>query len=321
MSSSVEVSAYNFLKQWRGKSFLLAISGGRDSMALLKLFESLAPKLQLTLSVANIHHGPSQEPQQSEYRDQCFEYLKKHCEANKILFYSNISSCSEARALPVLKSSEAEHRRYRKSYLKDFCEQSGVDFLVFAHHKEDLFETRLIRMLRGTGPQGLVAMSPQSGRVLRPFLQTSREDLKNYLGDNKFFEDPSNLSTHYLRNWLRREWLPRLEKRRPGSVECLQQSLELCLEALEQVPSLQACFDQNQRVLRSEYTGLSSSEKKRLWAQYLKQVGVENYGLSHINELVKRLDVEQKDLTFILLKKRWLANARHIWCESKNTLE
>jgi hypothetical protein len=104
-------------------------------------------------------------------------------------------------------------------------------------------------------------------------------------------------------------------------VDRLQQSFSLCVGALQTVPSLDFCFANKTHVLRPEYTGLSSAEKKRVWAQYLRQIGVKNYGLSHINELVKRLDVEQKDLTFILLKKRWLANARHIWCESKNTLE
>ena len=321
MGFALEVKVYNILKPLRGKKFLLAVSGGRDSMALLKVFEALAPKLQIQFTVGHVHHGASDNKNQFTFRNRCFEYLKKHCQSRKIPFVSNIDQLADVQGLQPLKDSEAEHRRYRQVCFKAFDKYSPFDFIVFAHHQEDLFETRLIRMLRGTGPQGLVAMSLQKGRVLRPFLQTSKTEVSAYLGDSGFFEDPSNTSTQYLRNWLRKAWLPLLEKKRPGSLQSLQQSLSLCLEALQTVPSLDFCFDDKMQVLRSEYTGLSNAEKKRVWAQYLKQKGVKNYGLSHINELVKRLDVEQKDLTFILLKKRWLANARHIWCESKNALE
>ncbi len=321
MGFALEVKVYNFLKPLRGKNFLLAISGGSDSMALLKVFEALAPKLQIQLAVGHVHHGASDDKNQVTFRNRCFEYLKKHCHDRKISFLCNIDQLADLQGLRPLIDSEAEFRRHRQACFKAFDLRGPFDFVVFAHHQEDLFETRLLRMLRGTGPQGLVAMSFQKGRFLRPFLQTSKAELSAYLADGEFFADPSNDSTRYLRNWLRKIWLPALEKKRPGSVHSLQQSLDLCLEALQTVPSLDFCFDDKMQVLRSEYIGLSSAEKKRVWAQYLKQKGVKNYGLSHINELVKRLDVEQKDLTFILLEKRWLANARHIWCESKNTLE
>ncbi len=321
MSSVLEVRVYNFLRQWRGKNFLLAVSGGRDSMAMLKVFASLAPKLSLRFSVGYVHHGPSEDKLQLDFRNQCFKLLSEYCRIHGIPFVCNIEKNSEGALLPPLKNSEAEFRRFRKICFKKFIEQGAYDFLVLAHHQDDLFETRLIRMLRGTGPQGLVAMTMQKGRVLRPFLELPKAELHGYLGESAYCEDPSNHTTHYLRNWLRKTWLPQLEKKRPGAAKSLQQSLELCLEALQTTPSLDFCIDENMHVLRNEYTGLSTPEKKRVWAQYLKQVGVKDYGLSHINELVKRLDVEQKDLTFVLLKKRWLANARHIWCESKNALE
>jgi tRNA(Ile)-lysidine synthase len=321
MSSALEVQVYNFLSPLRGKSFLLALSGGRDSMALLKIFSRLAPKLKLKFSVGHVHHGYSVDPQQFDFRNQCYTHLKKHCTVHNIPFLSNVSSLEAVEKVELTKNSEAEFRRFRQTQFKNFLKKQEFDFLVFAHHRDDLFETRLIRMLRGTGPQGLKAMSMLNGRVLRPFLHTSQQELKKYLAQDVFFQDPSNQSTRYLRNWLRNQWLPQLEKRRSGAIQSLQQSLELCVDALETAPSLDFCFDGEGRVLRSEYAGLPLAERKRVWALYLKQMGVQNYGLSHINELVKRLDVEQKDLTFRLLKKRWLANARHIWSESKNELE
>ncbi|MBY0384995.1 tRNA lysidine(34) synthetase TilS, partial [bacterium] len=231
-----------------------------------------------------------------------------------------IENLKDIKKLPVIKNSEAELRKYRKTVFREVWRKQAFDFLVFAHHADDLFETRLLRMLRGTGPQGLRAMSVENDTVLRPFLKISKQQLSDYLAKDVYFTDPSNASSRYLRNWLRNQWLPQLEKARPGASRCLQQSIELILEATQSAPSLDFCFDQG-KLLRSEYVGLPVPDKKRAWALYLKQMGTQNYGLSHINELVKRLDVEQKDLTFVLLKKRWLANARHIWCEPKNTLE
>lgn len=320
MSLPVEVQVHRFLSPHRGKNFLLAISGGLDSMALLKAYRSLADKLALNFSVVHVHHGMSEDQQQLAFRNKAFLFLKKYCEQHRIAFYSNIENLQDVKKLPLVKNSEAELRKYRKSVFREVWKQKNFDFLVFAHHADDLFETRLLRMLRGTGPQGLRAMSMTSGSVLRPFLKTSKQQLANYLAKDVYFADPSNLSPRYLRNWLRHQWLPQLEKARPGASRCLQQSIELILDATESAPSLDFCFDQG-KLLRSEYVGLPLADKRRAWALYLKQMGAQNYGLSHINELVKRLDVEQKDLTFRLLKKRWLANARHIWCEPKNTLE
>jgi tRNA(Ile)-lysidine synthase len=288
---------------------------------LLKVFIRLAPKLHLHFSVAHIHHGSTTDSKQQKFRNECFTFLKEECSHAGIDFYSNVSSLKEAKALGPQKSSEAQLRSFRLRELSVIWKKNPFDYVVFAHHADDLLETRLLRLIRGTGPQGFAAMKPKSGKVLRPFLSLKKQEIQDYYqflqsrGEKvQFLEDPSNASSRYLRNWLRNDWLPQLEKKRPGAVVCLQKSLESILEALQPVPSLDFCFEED-RLLRSEYVGLTPSDKRRVCALYLKKQGFKNYGLSHINELLKRLDVEQKDLTFSLLKKRWLANARHIWCE------
>lgn len=327
MTRSLEVSLYDFLKNKSRKKFLLAVSGGMDSMALAKLFEQMCPKFNSVFSVAHIHHGPTADPKQDAYRNQSYLFLKDYCATKKISFLSNIKTLEDVAHLKTLANSEAALRSFRKDQLEKIWREQRFDFMVFGHHADDLFETRLLRLIRGTGPQGLPAMSMEKGPLLRPFLKTTKNQLQEYLqsflkpGERPtFVADPSNETSHYLRNWLRNEWLLSLERRQPGAVRCLQQSIGLLLASVQKVPSLDHCFDQ-QGLLRSEYLALTLTDKRRAWALYLKRLGLQNYGLSHINELVKRLDVEQKDLTFRLLKKRWLANARHIWCESKNTIE
>ncbi len=326
-SQRVEVHLYRFLKNFRGKKLLLAVSGGLDSVAVFHAFSQVAPKHQISLAVAHIHHGWTQDAEQLQYRNACFGFTKKLSNSAGIPFFSNHRELNEPLTETEERTSEASLRAFRRQELKKIFVQTNCDYVVFAHHADDLLETRLIRLIRGTGGQGLLAMSEQHGKVLRPFLALRKKDLQHYLqGPSvnstgpQFCADPSNRSTRYLRNWLRLKWLPLLEKQRSGAVQSLGTSLQSISKDLQQIPSLDFCFDEG-RIVRSEYLTLTETDKSRVWAVYLKRQGLKNYGLSHIRELSKRLDVEQKDLTFRLLKKRWLANARHIWCESENTVE
>jgi len=306
----LEIKLLKTLRELSGpRRILLAVSGGMDSMALLYVLKSLRDKVDHQFVVAHIHHGG-----RNTHRDKAYKLVKQESTKAGFEFVSNIPHLREAARLPSLKS-EAALRKFRLENLKIIKQLKNCDLIVFAHHKEDLLETRLIRLIRGTGPQGLAAMSEKNGAVLRPFLSFSKEDLQNYLkrAGGKFTEDPTNESSQYLRNWLRNEWLPALEAVRPGANKALASSLEAVVESLDTTPLVECLEDR--KIIRSDFIALRDSDKRRVLGNYLKQQGFKDYGRSHINELVKRLDVEQKVLTFRLLKRMWLANARHIWCE------
>lgn len=310
----VEVGLHAFLSEKKGKSFLLAVSGGLDSMALLQAFHEVAPKIPVEFAVAHIHHGPGAGPaaeEQKAYRDQVERFVKKHCAEKKIRFFNNDISEMD-RAL----KSEQEFRRHRLAELSKLKMQSESDYVVFAHHADDLLETRLLRLIRGTGPEGLMAMKVENGVRLRPFLQHSRRELEEYVEKMSvpWLEDPSNTQSQYLRNWLRNKWLPALERRYAGAAHSLGRSLQSIADFTDSPPPVDHCFDQG-RLLRSEFILLRPSDKRRVLGFYLRQAHCHDFGLSHLNELIKRLDVEQTELTFRVLKKNWRANARHIWCE------
>lgn len=310
----VEVGLHAFLSEKKGKSFLLAVSGGLDSMALLQAFYEVAPKIPVTFAVVHIHHGPghgSEAEEQKAFRDQAERFVKRACAEKKIPFFNNDIS----EIYRPLKS-EQEFRRLRLEELAKLKAQSASDYVVFAHHADDLLETRLLRLIRGTGPEGLVAMKVENGVRLRPFLHHSRAELEEYVEKLSvpWIEDPSNIKSHYLRNWLRNKWLPALERRYAGAAHSLGRSLQSIADFTQTAPSLEHCFE-GERLLRSEFMLLSASDKRRVLGIYLRQVQCLHFGLSHLNELIKRLDVEQTDLTFRVLKKNWRANARHIWSE------
>lgn len=309
----LEVSLYKMLKPKGAVSYLLAVSGGSDSMAMLHAFAQLRSKIGFSLSVAHIHHGATTGAS-SSFRDEAWDFVRTQCERLHIPFHSNKTSATQH--IRSEGESEAQLRKFRRHYLKEFLKTTKSDYVVMAQHSDDLLETRFIRLLRGVGTEGIGAMAPEKGALLRPFLSLSRVDLRMYLEHlgESWCEDPSNQSKKYLRNWLRHLWLPLLEQKRPGALRTLARSLEV-LAQMSEAQSDDGKYIEDQRLLRPVFLQLSLSDKRRVVAKYFGQCGFENFGLSHINELIKRLDVEQNDLTFRLLKKNWRANARHIWFE------
>ena len=307
----VEVSLHKILKPKGATSYLLAVSGGADSMAMLYAFHQLQSKIGFQLTVAHIHHG---DQINLSARDEAWSLVKSECERLKIPWFSNKKKRDDR--VQSLGDSEAQLREFRRHQLKKILTLAQCQYVVMAQHADDLLETRLIRLIRGVGSEGLVSMQMEKNALLRPFLQLSREDLRYYLEQVKgvWCEDPSNQQNKYLRNWIRNSWLPLLEKKHSGAVQSLTRSLESIAQSLTHQPFETNCIE-NQRLIRPLFLQLSLSDKRRVAAMYFGQCGITNYGLSHINELIKRLDVEQNELTFRLLKKNWRANARHIWFE------
>lgn len=312
----VEVELHKYLSLIPKKSFLLAVSGGIDSMAMLYAFNEMKKRMDLDVRVAHIHHGRG-NPEVVTFRNQSFEVVKETCEEFGLSFFSNIESVENLSEIPDYGSSEESFRRLRYEALLKIKTETKSHFVVFAHHRDDLLETRLMRLLRGCGAQGLMAMSPKKGIVLRPFLRLERAQMEEYVhGLNAHYvDDPTHGDFAYLRNWVRGAWLPALESRVPGSKAVIANSLNLIAYSVAKSELFSQCFTDDGKIIRSELLSLSLEEKKRVFALYLKRKNVKNYGLSHVNELVKRLDVERNELTFKLAQKNWLANARHIWCE------
>lgn len=305
----VEVSLHKILKPKGATSYLLAVSGGADSMAMLYAFHRLQSKIGFELAVAHVHHG---QQATTSARDEAWSLVQSECERLHIPCYSNKKSREDM--VSPSGESEAQLREFRRSELKKILVQAKCQYVVMAQHADDLLETRLIRLIRGVGSEGLVAMQVEKNALLRPFLQLYREDLRQYLQQVKgaWYEDPSNQQNKYLRNWIRNSWLPLLEKKHSGAVRSFTRSLESIAQSLTTQSFDTNCIE-NQRLIRPLFLQLALSDKRRVAAMYFGQCGITNYGLSHINELIKRLDVEQNELTFRLLKKNWRANARHIW--------
>lgn len=187
----------------------VALSGGRDSVALLAALAEVAPERGWRLQAVHVHHGLS--PRAGAWADFC-SGLCARLEVPLVLHRVQVAAAGEG------PEAAARRARYRV-----FAGLQG-DALVLGHHREDQAETALFNLLRGAGPRGLAAMpahrllarpdrSPLP--LLRPLLEEPRQELEDWLQSRglAWVEDESNGDCRLSRNFLRHEVLPRLEQR------------------------------------------------------------------------------------------------------------
>jgi len=216
-----------------GAAFLIGVSGGADSMAMLAALRAVSPRERLVCM--HIEHGlrPAEEScaDADFVRDFCtannIEYRVKHIPPGKIATFA------QRKGIGI----EAAARFYRHRALRKEAGQLGKDALILlAHTKDDLLETVLMRILRGSGPAGLSAMTVKRGRILRPLLGITREDVISYLKAKNLTwrEDSTNADEKFLRNRIRRKLIPLLNDSFP--------SWKTNLFALAQTQSLTAEF-------------------------------------------------------------------------------
>jgi len=109
-------------------------------------------------------------------------------------------------------------RELRYNWFEEICDQHGYSHIATAHNQDDVIETFLINLGRGTGLRGLSGIKPKSGRIIRPLLFASRSDIENYANDCmlEYREDSSNISVYYTRNKIRHEIIPLFEEINPS---------------------------------------------------------------------------------------------------------
>lgn len=206
--------AYQFLVRELGLAYkdvvVVAVSGGPDSMSLLHYISSLRQELGLTVVCAHVNHNVRKESASEK------EYLEKYCDLNGIVFESMIiEEYGEDNF-----HNEARSKRYR--YFEEIVKKYNSAYLFTAHHADDLIETILMRIARGSTMHGYAGFSKivdmGSYRIVRPFIEYTKEELLNYCNKNKikFAQDASNEKDVYTRNRYRKYVLPFLKSEDPN---------------------------------------------------------------------------------------------------------
>lgn len=192
----------------KGEHVIAAVSGGPDSMAMLHLLYRLKDPLQFQLTVAHLHHGT-----RGTASDKDAEFVQKACE--KLVCPVVIEKRDVPAETEQSKTSFQETARdIRLRFLEMVRQKLGADKVALGHTTDDQAETILMNLLRGSGPRGLGGMRPVRGTLIRPLYDCTRKEILAFLEQEKlsFREDASNQDTQYLRNRIRLELIPQLER-------------------------------------------------------------------------------------------------------------
>jgi len=186
----------------------VCVSGGADSVALLRLFDELRADIGVSLCVVHLNHGLRGD---AANMDEAF-VANVARELNVPFLVSREDVAALARRNHW--NLEDAGRRARYGYFEQLVREGQCTKVAVAHTADDQAETLLARILRGTGSRGLVGIYPVRGAVIRPLLDVRREELREYLRakGQEWREDASNLDTTRLRARLRHNLLPVLER-------------------------------------------------------------------------------------------------------------
>jgi len=176
--------------------YVIAVSGGLDSVVLLHILRSAK---DIDLVVAHFDHGIRNESEQDRLLVQSF--AKEY----GLPFVYDRAELGPG-------TSEAEAREARYEFLRNTQKASGAQAIITAHHQDDVLETAIINLMRGTGRKGLTSLSSRSD-VVRPLLNVSKDEIRDYAKSNKldWNEDETNQDETYLRNYVRKQVLPRFD--------------------------------------------------------------------------------------------------------------
>lgn len=194
----------------RGARVLVALSGGGDSVALLRLLLEVAKDFPLKLRAAHLDHGLRPE----SARDAL--WVTQLCGQWQLpLAVERVEVAVLARRLGC--GIEDAGRQSRREFLQRQAELQGCDAIALGHQRGDQAETVLHRLIRGTSLSGLASMRFRHGPFIRPLLGFSRQELESYLAfkGQSFLQDASNRDPAFTRNRLRHEVLPLLQQFNP----------------------------------------------------------------------------------------------------------
>jgi len=257
----------------RGRKILAAVSGGVDSMVLLRALATLAEGRRWKITVAHFNHRLRGRSSDADER-----LVLKTAAALKLPAVAggaDVKSFARAAGL----SLEMAARQLRHEFLARTARERKISTVALAHHADDQVELFFLRLLRGTGGDGLAGMKPSSPspadrriQLVRPLLGFSKTQLNEFARKEEipFREDASNQSIDFLRNRIRNELLPLLQnKYQPGIAASVLRLMEIVGAEAEAVGNIaaewrqrpQAAFEDlpvavQRRVLRSQLSAL-----------------------------------------------------------------
>lgn len=273
----------------RGDTVLIALSGGADSVLLTHFLISIREEYDLTLKAAHIEHGI----RGAESAADC-EFVENLCKGNGIECYTlHINAPAEAKEADMSVEEYARHRRYA------FFDSIECDKIATAHNLSDNIETLLFRLVRGTSIRGLCGIPIKRGKIIRPLLDLSGEEIRAYLDKNgiEYRIDSTNADNSYSRNRIRNEIVPLLKELNFDLEASMTRFIESVGEDNDYIEQqAQIAFDEvytSNALDIQKLKGYHVSIVKRVLIKYFSRNGI---GLNEyrIREILRLLEVPSK---------------------------
>jgi len=204
--NNITTYSHNHSLFHKNDTLVVGLSGGPDSVFLLHYLLHLQKEYSLTIIAAHLNHEWRPEADKEE------QFCRNLAEQHDIPFISsrmsNLTSQNNYEG-----SKEAFARNMRRAFLQSVHHAYNATSIALGHHAQDQQETFFIRLLRGTSLTGLTSMQPKSGLYIRPLLETSKQEIVQYLHDHalSYMVDESNESPAFLRNRIRMSVIPALK--------------------------------------------------------------------------------------------------------------
>lgn len=232
--------------------YIVALSGGADSVALLLLLDEMG---------YNIHAAHCNFHLRGEESDRDELFCESLCQQKSIPFHRiHFDTLTYAETHKV--SVEMAARELRYHYFEELRSDIGATGVCVAHHQDDSVETVLLNLIRGTGLRGLTGIQCRNGHILRPLLCVSRKEIESYLQtkDQDYVIDSTNLEDDMLRNKVRLRVVPLLQELNPAVTENILRTSENLTEAQGILDSIVSLYKNSKSLDLNELNKYGSSE-------------------------------------------------------------
>ncbi|OCA78629.1 tRNA lysidine(34) synthetase TilS [Chryseobacterium contaminans] len=284
----------NLIHQPENHTYLLAVSGGADSMVLASLFRDLRDESQHSGYPFQIAHINYKLRAKDSDRDQ--KVVQEFCEKNHIIF--NLYEVSEKDRKPE-NSIQLWARELRYAFFKEIQQREKLEFLVTAHHLNDQLETFIINLSKAAGINGLSGIPANDNHIIRPLLPFSKQEIYQFADENniEFREDLSNKKSDYLRNKIRNEIVPKLQETNNHFLEnfkksssYLNQTKDFVQKQIQEIENKLTVFNQDHKIL--------SKEKLDQESDFVKFEILKKYGFNQEEEIPKIFKAENNSSFF-----------------------
>jgi tRNA(Ile)-lysidine synthase len=203
---------------YRDEKILVAVSGGIDSVVLLQML--LKMEVNCAIAHCNFHL-------RGDESDGDFEFVKNLAKQYNLPFYSkdfDTKAYAESNKLSI----EMAARELRYEWFNQILELENYQYIAVGHHADDVAETVLINLIRGTGIHGLTGIKSKLGKIIRPLLPFTRKELEEFAESEglHYREDSTNRETDFVRNKIRHQVIPVLEQINPAIRKTMSENVQ-----------------------------------------------------------------------------------------------